>query len=276
MEKEGVSPDQITYLSVLPCCGKVAGITRGKEIHSQIIRQGIPIGEFLSAALIDMYGKTGELADARAVFDQMKLNSSGHCGVSTWNALIGAYGDHRLTEEALALFEEMVSTGNPPDEVTICAVLSACSHGGRVDTALQLLQSVEAKYGISPNTFHHNCVIDALGRAGRLEEAERYMLANQSAIDHVSWMTLLGASRIHKVRNGYPFWPSFKVILIQIRRMSNGENAQRDSHAVSFHYTNRHPLGCSCRTYMQELDSGRTSAKSGKRWNGKESRRYQE
>ena len=190
MEKEGVSPDQITYLAVLSCCGRVAWITKGKEIHSQILRKGIPIGEYLSAALIDMYGKSGELEEARAVFYLIRLKSPNECGVSTWNAIIGAYGDYRRTKEVLSLFEEMVSTGRnpPPDEMALCAVLSACSHSGMVDDALQLIQYVAPKYGIIPNTFHHNCVIEALGRAGRLEEAEKYLVANKSTND-VSWMS---------------------------------------------------------------------------------------
>jgi len=111
--------------------------------------------------------------------------------------MIGIYGDHRYANEALSLFEEMPNERVHPDAITFCAVLSACSHGGLVDKSLDIIHSMHSHFGILPTSIHHNCIIDNLGRAGRLEEAESYLLANESHSNYVSWVTLEGACRIH-------------------------------------------------------------------------------
>jgi len=58
------------------------------------------------------------------------------------------------------------------------------------------------KFKIKPDIFHCTCIVDVLGRAGRLEEAENfitgYMKKEQIEPNVVTWTTLLGACRIHK------------------------------------------------------------------------------
>lgn len=194
-----VEPDLVTFLAVLPACGNIGALTEGKEIHSLIAKKGMPINDFLGAALIDMYGKTGDMEAAKSLFEEMRRTASD--GVSVWTAMIGTYGDHRRTKEALALFEQLASPverAGPAklDGVVLVAVLSACSHAGLVDTALEIVKTMQQRYGFPPNTTHHSCVIDALGRANRLEEAETYAEANVPR-ELVPWKTLLGACRIH-------------------------------------------------------------------------------
>ena len=204
MLASGVPPNRVTFLAVLPACGNISARTRGKELHALLDRIGIRLDDFLAAALIDMYGRTGDLDDAITLFHNIRQhdhNTNRHnvCGISSWTAMIGVYGDHRHTKEALALFEEMVSPSVElqPDAVTLCAVLNACSHGGIVDTAFDIVDTMESRFGIQPGVLHHSCIIDALGRAGLLAEAEAYLLGNQSEINHFAWTALLGACRIH-------------------------------------------------------------------------------
>jgi len=102
-----VSPDLVTFLAVLPACGKVGALTKGKEIHSLILKKGIPITDFLGAALINMYGQTGALDEAVNLFAEMKRSESG--GVSVWTAMISAYGEHKCIKEVLDLFDEIAS-----------------------------------------------------------------------------------------------------------------------------------------------------------------------
>ena len=45
------------------------------------------------------------------------------------------------------------------------------------------------------NNQHYNCVVDALGRAGRLEEAEG-LIKRMEEPNEVTWITSLGACRV--------------------------------------------------------------------------------
>jgi pentatricopeptide repeat protein len=50
-------------------------------------------------------------------------------------------------------------------------VLNACAHGGSVDEGLRYFHSMEKRYSIAPKIEHYGCMIDLLGRVGRLQEA---------------------------------------------------------------------------------------------------------
>lgn len=76
-------------------------------------------------------------------------------------------------------------------------VLSACSHTGLIDRGTDFFYSMKKDYGITANSKHYTCMIDLLGRAGRLEEAQNLMKDMPFEPDAASWGALLGASRIY-------------------------------------------------------------------------------
>ena len=137
-----------------------------------------------------MYSKCGSLENARSIFDGMESKD-----IITWNAMIAAYGQHGNGKEALDLYHQMEEQGIIPDDITFVALLNGLSHSGMVDEALKCLESMWKQYGIKPNNQHYNCVVDALGRAGRLEEAEE-LIKRMEEPDEVTWTTLLGACRM--------------------------------------------------------------------------------
>ncbi|PQQ15878.1 pentatricopeptide repeat-containing protein [Prunus yedoensis var. nudiflora] len=113
--------------------------------------------------------------------------------------MIVAAAKYGLGRMSLQLFQEMIDRRIKPNDVTFVGVLHACSHSGLVDEGLQQLESMHEKHGITPTAKHYTCIVDMLGRTGRLNEA--YELAksieaepNQEAL---LWGTLLSASRLH-------------------------------------------------------------------------------
>jgi len=65
-----------------------------------------------------------------------------------------------------------------------------------VDEALKYFNSMEKNFQITPATEHYTCMVDTLGRAGRLEEAENFINKMEKP-DIVIWKALLGACRSH-------------------------------------------------------------------------------
>jgi len=120
--------------------------------------------------------------------------------------MIMALGQHGRGTDALALFEDMrrmpLREGEPklePNEVTLTAVLNACSHAGLVDEALAIHRTLATTAGGDAllTTRSKTCVMDALGRAGRLDDAEHFIAAHIPQPDEVTWRTLLSACRLH-------------------------------------------------------------------------------
>lgn len=54
------------------------------------------------------------------------------------------------------------------------SVLNACSHTKKTAQALQLFNSMQ-NFDIIPEETHYTCIVDALGQAGKLDEAENFM-----------------------------------------------------------------------------------------------------
>ncbi|KAK4400414.1 Pentatricopeptide repeat-containing protein, mitochondrial [Sesamum angolense] len=85
-----------------------------------------------------------------------------------------------------------------PDWITFVGVLSACNHAGLVDLGIYYFGKMQNDYGIIVKSDHYTCVIDLLGRAGKLTKAVD-LIKNMPLKPHsVIYGTLLSAFRIHK------------------------------------------------------------------------------
>lgn len=83
MRKEGLEPDEMTLVSVLGACGDLGDLNLGRCIEEYIAENRIELNSYIGSALINMYGKCGELELARRIFNCMKRKE-----VVTWNAMI--------------------------------------------------------------------------------------------------------------------------------------------------------------------------------------------
>ncbi|KAL4203441.1 hypothetical protein AMTRI_Chr01g104010 [Amborella trichopoda] len=129
-------------------------------------KRGSGASSFVSNALIDMYAKCGCLKEACKLFDRMRERSG-----TAWNSMINGLALHGHTREAIEIFNTMQTENVRLDEVTFVRLLNACTHGGLIDEGCSYFLSMKKEYGLEPRIEHYGCVVDLLGRAGRLEEA---------------------------------------------------------------------------------------------------------
>jgi pentatricopeptide repeat protein len=118
--------------------------------------------------------------------------------IVSWTALIAGYGMHGHGDAAVDLFQTMVSEGIRPDNVAMVGLLSACSHAGLYDEGRKYFSAMESAYQLRPTLEHYTCMVDLLGRAGRLEEAQELISSMPMPADGAVWGALLGACKIHK------------------------------------------------------------------------------
>ncbi|CAM6023970.1 unnamed protein product [Sphagnum balticum] len=192
MEQEGVQPNPITLVGVLNACASVLVIEEGRSAHEQIIENGWDLDVFVGNSLVDMYAKCGSMEDASRVFNKLPSHD-----VVSWNALLGGYAMHGHGKEVLKNFERMCEEGVQPDDITFICLLSACSHAGLVVEGLCCYASMSKIHKISAKLEHYTCVVDLLGRAGHLQEAEDMIKAMPYNPNVAVWMALLGSCRIH-------------------------------------------------------------------------------
>jgi len=192
MQHTGLESDEATFASIVSACANLAVLEHGRHIHAHIFCIGFESSMSVVNALVTMYAKCGDIEDARKVFEKMIERD-----VVSWNAMIVGHAQHGDGVEALRLFDQMLLTGIRPDAITFLGVLSACSHTGLVDRGHYYFHSMRNEHNITPRMDHHACMIDLLGRAGCLDEAEDFINKMPFQPDVSIWVALLSACRVH-------------------------------------------------------------------------------
>ncbi|CAL9096932.1 unnamed protein product [Musa acuminata var. zebrina] len=217
----GVRPNEFTFTFVLPACPGARSASEGRRAHGNVLSFGCGSNVFVATALVDMYGKCGDVRVARKVFDGMPvrvlrasmeitvhlgaalINMYARCGsikesrrvfdgiperdLISWTAIICGYGMHRLAEDAELLFTS--------DGVTFMGLLMGFSHRGLVQKGQQYYGRMIQQYGFKPTLEHHSSMVDKLGRAGRLDEAEEFIGNMDVEPDAGVWGGLLNACK---------------------------------------------------------------------------------
>nr|XP_043634026.1 pentatricopeptide repeat-containing protein At3g49170, chloroplastic [Erigeron canadensis] len=184
--------DSFTYASLLSAAASLGAVGKGEEMHARLVKSGFASNQRVCNALISMYSRCGDIEAATRVFDRMAERN-----VISWTAIITGFAKHGLARNALEMFDQMLSAGVKPNEVTYIAVLSACSHVGMIDQGLKHFNSMYHEHKIIPKMEHYACVVDLFGRSGSLEKAIDFINSMPFKADALVWRTLLGACQVH-------------------------------------------------------------------------------
>ncbi|MQM17685.1 hypothetical protein Taro_050661 [Colocasia esculenta] len=187
-----LQPDEITMVALLCACAQLGALRQGMQIHGHVIRLAVHHNTYVTASLVDMYSKCGQLDITMHVFENSVEKS-----VVTWNSMILAYGFHGYGREAIKLFAKMCEMGIEPTKSTFISILAACSHSGLVDDGWKHFNLMSEEFGIEPATEHCVCIVDMLGRAGKLDEAHDFIKQMSMKPEPGIWGALLSACKYH-------------------------------------------------------------------------------
>lgn len=124
MMEEGVEPNSFTYSSALKACAKMEAVLHGRLIHSSANKTPSMSNVFVGNALIYMYAKCGNVAEAFQVFDNMPERN-----LVVWKSMIVGYARNGLCREALRLMYRMKAEGFEVDDYILTTVLTSCGDG---------------------------------------------------------------------------------------------------------------------------------------------------
>ncbi|XP_020094311.1 pentatricopeptide repeat-containing protein At5g39350 [Ananas comosus] len=187
MLEEAVRPDLATIASLLPAYAEAADLQRAGNIHCCLLKTGFLQSMEATTGLIDIYAKAGNLDAAWVLFHGLRVKD-----FVAWSAIIAGYGMHGHARVALLLLNRMVESGIEPNEVTFTSLLYSCSHAGLIDEGVRLFDRMIKVHRLKPNVDHYACVVDLLGRAGRLEEAYGLIREMPFEPNYAVWGALLG------------------------------------------------------------------------------------
>lgn len=192
MQEERIEPSEFTMVSLLNACARLGALIQGEWIHRYIMKNGFELNIIVTTAIIDMYCKCGCVEKALQAFEAAPKK-----GLSCWNSMILGLAMNGCAEESIHLFSKLLSANLKPDDVTFIGVLTACNHSGMVDKARYYFSLMTKKYMIKPSIKHYSCMVDVLGRARLLEEAEELIMSMPVNPDAIIWGSLLSSCRKH-------------------------------------------------------------------------------
>ncbi|KAL6651798.1 hypothetical protein ACP70R_010723 [Stipagrostis hirtigluma subsp. patula] len=192
MMLDGVMPNNYTFATAVNACANLTNLDEGRKVHGYVIKLGDDSEVGINNALIDMYAKCGSVSCAYKVFQSMQQRQ-----VISWTAMINGFAQNGRAREAVEVFDDMLLEGVAPNCVTLICVLYACSQGGFVDEGWIYFNAMEDKFGVEPGEDHYACMVDLLGKAGHIEEAEELISRMPFRPGVLVWKALLAACQLH-------------------------------------------------------------------------------
>jgi pentatricopeptide repeat protein len=189
----GAMPNEAALASAVSACALLRSLEHGAWVHAYAERElRGAMSVVVATAIIDMYGKCGDIRAAVRVFGEMLVRN-----IYTWNSLIAGLAMNGGQGQALSLFWKMQFARIRPNAITFVGLLSACSHSGRVDEGRWLFDMMVEDFGIQPDPEHYGLMVDLLGRAGRVREAV-YFVKSMPVEPHPGlWGALAAACKMH-------------------------------------------------------------------------------
>ncbi|KAL8491111.1 hypothetical protein ACS0TY_022948 [Phlomoides rotata] len=190
MKRQNVLSTYQSISGALSAASKAAMLQQCMIIHAHAVVTGFDSSIYVGTALIDGYGKCGMVEEARGVFNEFEMVLNLAC----WNAMMAAYAQQGSQQTVVDLFTSMVRRGFKADECSFLAVLTAFCNASMADKTEMWLNMMRSAYGIKPQIKHYTCLVGALGRVGRLEEAEKVAMTMPYKPDAAVWRVLLANS----------------------------------------------------------------------------------
>ncbi|KAJ8479910.1 hypothetical protein OPV22_023637 [Ensete ventricosum] len=194
MQEEDIEFNEYTVGSMFTACSMLDALHQGKWVHGCVIKHGMCMNSFVGSALLDMYVKCGEVADARSVFDELK-----DVDLISWTAMIVGYTQRRCPLEALNLFSDAKWVAMVPNSVTITSVLSASAQLGDLESGTSI-HALGIKLGVAECSVVMNALVDMYAKCCLLDEANS-IFKRVYRKDVVTWNAMVaGYSQNHQGR----------------------------------------------------------------------------
>ncbi len=78
MKQRGLKPDDVTFTCLLTACADVSDLSRGKQVHQDIVNSGIQPTLTLQNSLINMHGRCKDQDIAFQLYQEMKQRGHPH------------------------------------------------------------------------------------------------------------------------------------------------------------------------------------------------------
>ncbi|XP_020272079.1 pentatricopeptide repeat-containing protein At1g10910, chloroplastic [Asparagus officinalis] len=171
MKDDGLSPDLVTYSSLLGGCTKLKqGYCRAMQLVNELKDNGLRMDGVIYGNLLAICASNNLYEEAEVLFQQMK-NEGYTPNLFHYSSLLNAYSEDGNYEKAELLIKEMKSLGLQPNKVILTTLLKVYAKGGLFEKSRVLLAELEA-LGYAKDEMPYCLLMDNLAKAGHIHEAK--------------------------------------------------------------------------------------------------------
>ncbi|KAK7399767.1 hypothetical protein VNO78_10956 [Psophocarpus tetragonolobus] len=199
------SYDVGTCIATLQSCAHCANLSKGKELHTHLLKNAFFGSPLAITSLINMYSKCSLIDDSLRVFNYpTHLNKN----VFAYNALIAGFVSNGFPQRGFALYSQMRLLGIVPDKFTFPCVIRASGDLAE-DLEVRKIHGLLFKLGLELDVFVSSALVNTYLKFGLVVEAHE-TFEELPVKDLVLWNAMV---------NGYAQIGRFEEALGVFRRM---------------------------------------------------------
>ncbi|KAF7146979.1 hypothetical protein RHSIM_Rhsim03G0142600 [Rhododendron simsii] len=135
--------------------------------YARMNQHEVTLSVFWTMVGKDAYSKCGCMESVVKVFGFMDAKKK---NLVSWTSIISGFAMHGMRKQAVHSFKSMENKCLKQNRVTFLSILSACSHGWLVEEGHEFFRKMVNECLVEPKIKHYECLIDMLGKVGRLED----------------------------------------------------------------------------------------------------------
>jgi pentatricopeptide repeat protein len=218
MKLSGTKVDFVTVINILPAFANIGALHYVRYLHGYSLKTNLDSLKSLKTSFLSSYAKCGCIEMARKLFDEEK---NSHKDIIAWNSMITAYSNHGEWFQCFQLYDQMKLSNVKPDQVTFLGMLTACVNSGLVEKGKEIFKEMVKIYGYQPSKEHNACMVDLLGRAGKIDEASKIIETHQLNSDARVYGPLLSACKMHESETDFAEIAAKKLINMEPKNAGN-------------------------------------------------------
>ncbi|KAI7724795.1 hypothetical protein M8C21_031220 [Ambrosia artemisiifolia] len=168
MQIWGKKPSVRSFVGLLNFSSRNVNIILGKQIHCFVLKLGFDhVSCYICSALIDMYGKCGEIESSVSIFESVPRKTLEVC-----NSLMTSFAHCGIVEDVIELFGLMVDEDIGFDEVSLSTTVNTLpmsTYAGL--TSCKLLHLCAVKSGFDHDLAVSCSLIDSYSRFGDVKSS---------------------------------------------------------------------------------------------------------
>lgn len=178
MESAGFAATSVTFGTLLDACTSAGDMDKALIVFQALVSSGFEMNHVLFTTLMKGFARQGRTEEALRLLEDMQSQGV-EPDMVTYSTLLKGLCDEKNLERAFVLFESMCRKGVPPDEVVFNCLLNGCAGAQNFELGERLIADM-LRSGIKPPIASVSTMLKLYTECYRLPQAKELLETMQA------------------------------------------------------------------------------------------------